>query len=97
MSYQFRGHVLPENLQESIDAFVELGRPTGGFLQAVLDNDLRQAFAKADERSIEALPAVIGYLYNECPAECWGFNGASAEWIQQKREARSCEKIGAGE
>lgn len=87
-SYVFHGVALPDNLKESIDAFVETGRPTGSFLQACIDNNLREALGRADEISLAALPAIVGYLYNECPAHCWGKPDSSARWIEQKRIER---------
>lgn len=81
MSYTFRGFVLPDHLKESIDAYVETGRPTGGFLQVCIDNDLRRAIALADDESLAALPAIVGYLYNEVPAGYWGFSGAHNERV----------------
>lgn len=88
MSYVFRGVSLPDELKASIDAYVETGRPTGGFLEAVIDNDLMQAFGRADDSSIAALPAIIGYLYNEVDSRCWGRKGAFANWVMYKKEER---------
>lgn len=86
--YKFRGSVLPEDLKESIDAYVEHGRPTGGFLEACIDNNLSQAISRADEVSLQALPAVCGYLYNECQASSWGKAGSFKSWIELKRKER---------
>lgn len=89
MSYQFRGVELPEHLQESIDAYSQTGRRTGSFLQCVIENDLKGAFARADEISLVALPAIVGYLYNECDSRCWGKAGIFEEWVERKRTERA--------
>lgn len=86
--YIFRGVTLPDNLQESLDAYNNDGRPTGDFLQACIENDLIGAFGRADEVSIAALPAIVGYLYNELDSRCWGHQGAFQEWIDRKRMER---------
>lgn len=82
--YTFRGTALPDNLKESLDAYIETGRPTGTFLQACIENNLRVALGHGDELSIAALPAIVGYLYNEAPCECWGRAGIFREWINKK-------------
>jgi hypothetical protein len=89
MSYVFRGVILPDDLKESIDAFIERGRPTGDFLKACIDNDLMQAFGRADEVSLAAMPAIVGYLYNECPMGSHGRTGAWRDWIDKKAKERS--------
>lgn len=86
--YSFRGDWLPKELKESIDAYMETGRPTGGFLEAIIDNDLRLAVGRADEINVKLLHVILGYLYNECPAGSWGFAGAAAAWIQRKHDER---------
>lgn len=86
--YIFRGVELPEELRESIDAYVEHGRQPGDFLTACIENNLASAFGHADEKSLAAMAAVVGYLYNECPGPCWGKNGKVKEWIEQVRKER---------
>lgn len=87
-AFVFRGVTLPNNLKESIDAFVQTGRPTGQFLQSCIDNNLREACGRADEISLGVLHVIVAYLYNECPMGCWGFEGAHQQWVQKKREER---------
>ena len=81
--YTHRGIELPEHLKESLDAYVNEGRPTGDFLKACVENNLLEACGWADEENLGTLAAIVGYLYNECPAGCWGFKGASQKWIEQ--------------
>lgn len=71
---------IPEITRESIDAWVHDARPTGGFLRAVLSNDLREAFARADLDNRAAMFDIVSYLYNECPGLCWGSYERVAEW-----------------
>ena len=94
MSYRFRGATLPESLQESLNAYADTGRPTGGFLEACIDNDLRAAVLHADETSFAAIPAIVGFLYNEMPSGCWGKQGAFSAWVERKhaeREEGKCQ------
>jgi len=71
---------IPEITRESIDAWVHDARPTGGFLRAVLSNDLRESFARADCENSAAMHDIVSYLYNECPGLCWGSPERVAEW-----------------
>ena len=85
ITYAFRGITLPQHLKESLDAYWMTGRPLGGFLQAVVDNDLRKACALADEENAPIIHVILGYLYNECALGSWGFAGAHEKWITKKR------------
>lgn len=88
MSYEFNGFVLPDETKDSIDRYVKHGIPTGGFLEACIENDLSEAVARADFKNMRALPAIVAYLYNECPCNCWGRAGVFGEWIDYHRAAR---------
>ena len=92
MSYTCRSLTLPDHLKESIDAYVETGRPTGGFLRAVINNDLVMAVGLADEENLPLLPVFVWYLYNECPRGCFGFSTAWSEWIARKRAEREAKQ-----
>jgi hypothetical protein len=87
-AYQFRGIEVPQALRESIDRYVNQGIPTGGFLEACIKNDLKSAVSLADETSLTAIPAIVGYLYNECPMGCWGGPESFERWIALKRDAQ---------
>ena len=87
-SFVFRGMRLPEELREHIDNYVHYGIPTGGFLQAVIDNDLTEACGRADDNNLRILPAVVAYFYNHASFGCWGFAGAHDRWVKKKLEDR---------
>ena len=63
---------LPERFRESLQAYFNDGRPTGGFLEAVLCNDLRESFGRADDTSVMELPGLVAWLWNYAPAGAWG-------------------------
>jgi hypothetical protein len=88
MSYIFRGLVLPDELQESINNYIEYGIPLGGFLAACVENNLKEACARADVDNLPILSAIVGYLYQFAPFGCWGFPGAHQRWIAQKLAER---------
>jgi hypothetical protein len=65
------------------------GVPTGGFIEAVLSNDLREAMGQADRESLKHLHTLFLLIYNYCPHTCWGSEKRVNEWLQAKREERA--------
>jgi len=62
--------------------------PVGGFLTAVLKNDLMEACGRADDNNISALPAYAGFLYNYAPMECYGSPEKVRAWIEAGEDER---------
>ena len=87
--YRFHGQSsqsradVPEHLHEGIAAYIADGVPPGGFLCAVVCNDLRGAFERADSESSVALHAIVAFMYNHAPSACWGSQQRMVEWIQR--------------
>ena len=61
-----------EIIKESLNRYTKDRIPTGGFLTAVLENDLMGAIARADHINIQRLPEICKYIYNELPSSIWG-------------------------
>lgn len=72
---------IPIHTLESLNAYVETGRPPGGFLMAVLTNDLMGAFAQADLDNMDALGPITSYVYNRIPGAAWRSKKTVKEWI----------------
>ena len=79
-SYTFETFFIPARMMPSLKAWVLQGREPGHFLQAVLENDLKEAVIRADAVNKANLPAFVAFLYNECPADCWGSKEKYAAW-----------------
>jgi hypothetical protein len=75
--------MIPERTKYSIDLYVQEGIMPGGFLQAVLSNDLFEAFGRADEENTKAMKEIISYIYNKTPMSCWGNKHKIKAWIEQ--------------
>jgi len=84
MSY--RPERVPEEVKASLARYVEHRIPTGGFLYAVLTNDLKEAAGRADSENFEALGHIVGYCWNEIPSSCWGSERAVAAWLNPETE-----------
>lgn len=61
-----------DDVKESLDRYVKQGIPPGGFLTAVLENNLFEAVGRADEYNLATLASICRYIYNDLPATCWG-------------------------
>jgi hypothetical protein len=71
-SFRFQDRSVPEHDHGSLVRYILDGVIPGGFLQAVLSNDLREACARADDQNLFAIPVIVAWLYNYAPANCWG-------------------------
>lgn len=74
--------LIPPHMMESMRAYVEQGRPVGGFLQAVISNDLKEAVGRADNTNIWLIPIYVNWFYNECPGLIWGSREEYENWIK---------------
>ena len=73
-----------QDIQESLDRYVKHGIRTGGFLYAVLTNNLFQAMTKADMENRMNLHEICSYIWNEIPSSCWGTEQKVEVWIARR-------------
>jgi hypothetical protein len=73
---------LPEHMREGAKMYVEHGRLSGGFLTAVLENNLVEAFGKADGINSISMENWVRWLYNDAPMNSWGSPEAVSEWCK---------------
>lgn len=67
----------------SLWRWIEKRTDPGGFLTAVLCNDLSGAVSRADDRNVELIPNFVKLLYNFAPADCWGSEQKFYEWTYE--------------
>jgi ferredoxin len=77
---------IPENILGGIRRYVDSHIQTGGFLRAVLENDLSDSFARADSTSRRILPDILRYLMWDVPGDCWGSPEKVKLWLSEKEE-----------
>lgn len=73
---------VPEHVQGGLRRYVEHRIEPGGFLLAVLTNDLRESVGRADHICLPAIPDIISWLYNKAPGTCWGSPEKVTSWLQ---------------
>jgi hypothetical protein len=72
---------------DTLERYVSDRCPTGGFLHAVLSNDLTQACAKADMHNQRRLHEIVSYIYNNLPSICWGSPEKVEKWLANEEDA----------
>ena len=72
---------VPENVLLGLDRYVHDRIPPGGFLRAVLENDLTESLKRADNDNRKILFYLIGYIFNELPYVCLGSPEKVKKWL----------------
>ncbi len=96
MSYEFRQFHIRDDMVAAIRLYVDEGIPTGDFLAAVIDHNLFEAVARADNENIENLPAFVAYFYNDTPSACHGSAEKRGDWLRKFRAKEIADKIVTG-
>lgn len=71
----------PVHILDGIRRFADDRVPPGGFIQAVLENNLSEAFGRADEFSLAGLFDIVRYVRWEIPSICHGSPEKVREWL----------------
>ena len=86
--------LIDSRFRESLDRYQRHHIETGGFLRAVLENNLAEAVLRADEIAFMNLPHVLSYVINELPSICWGSAAAVESWLSRRKDVRPCGACG---
>jgi hypothetical protein len=78
-------YTIKQNVIDSLARYIEHGIEPGGFLEAVLANDLMESFGRADMENRESLFDICSYIYNELPSNSHGSYDIFNQWIKSKR------------
>jgi hypothetical protein len=72
--------MIPERTQAALRRYVEQRLTPGGFLIAVLTNDLMGAISQADSDNIRVLRDICTFVYNHIPSDAWGNGDKVYAW-----------------
>lgn len=89
-------HAIPEHMHEGVINYVAHGVPPGHFLRAVLENDLKEAVARADYLNELSLAAYVKVLYNDAPGICWGSPATVTQWLRHAADVRQAWRVAQG-
>jgi hypothetical protein len=72
--------LIPEGMRSAVVRYVLFGSGGGHFLSALVSNDLRRTFERADLESRAAIGDYVVFFYNYAPTMCWGSEEKASEW-----------------
>jgi len=75
---------VPATTAESLERYVLYGIPAGGFVTAVLENNLIGAVARADSTNAAHLTSIVIYVYNVLPFKASGSHDSVVNWVSSK-------------
>jgi hypothetical protein len=78
----FTNHPEVAHLEGPLQRYFENRIAPGGFLTAVLSNDLVGAVSRADQQNRSLIPEIVIFLYNRAPAGAWGNEDRVARWLR---------------
>lgn len=64
--------LIPAYMIGGLRRYIEYGIEPGDFLSALLSNDLRETFIRADDTNAYIVRDYVKFLYCYAPSECWG-------------------------
>jgi len=73
---------LPDYMVPAVYNYLENRKMPGGFLSAVIQNDLHGAISQADDQNRMAIRAWVKLLYNEFPGNAWGSTAKFNQWLE---------------
>lgn len=78
-----------EDLYGALERYLNNGIMPGSFLTAVLENNLSEAFGRADIDNEANMKNIIGYVYNHLPSNSWGSREKVQYYLKQLKEGDS--------
>jgi len=91
LTYLIDKRGLPSASADSLANYIYFGREPGGFMTAVLENDLVGSFSRADDQNINLMYMYAQIMYMDVPVVCRGSREVVREWMtgggMAKREA----------
>jgi len=80
---------VPEHLQGGLALYLAEGYQPGHFMTAVLENNLKEAVSRADDKAALGIAAVVRFLYNHAPRHAWGSPTNVTTYMELRRLERS--------
>lgn len=80
---------VPDYMRDGLARYVLDGVPPGGFLRAVLNNDMMHALERADGTNATRLLEYGRFFSNHMPASAFGYPTAVNQWCAMHRDKRA--------
>ena len=89
LTYSAEKEGVPDHTINPLVMYIVYRIPPGGFLRAVLENDLMEAFGRADQTNALCMKNIVSFIYNYAPMQCHGSNPKVQAWINEASEVIS--------
>lgn len=76
---------VPEHNIDGLVLYIQQGIEPGGFLRAVLENNLMESCGRADIENRFALFNICTFIYNYAPHNCHGSPDRVKAWLEKSR------------
>ena len=73
------------SMATGVKLYLEHGIKPGGFLTAIICNDLFGAITRADMLNIELIADWVFFFHNHAPSGSYGSEKIMNDWIEKKR------------
>ncbi len=80
--------LIPERIMSNLLYYVKGEEAPGGFLYAVLCNNLFAAVSRADEEIKPLIPLIVQYIHWEVPGGCHGSPEHVKRWMEEKQKEK---------
>lgn len=78
-------YAIPEHCRDGLAGYLTKEyKHIGSFLTALLSNDLKETFARADDVNSAAIQSYICFLYNCAPSGSWGSPARVKDWLSSE-------------
>jgi len=74
----------PKRFFDALERYAVQHVETGGFLRAVLENNLTVAVGVADQETVGELKQIVTFVYNRLPSNCWGTPDKVTAWLKER-------------
>lgn len=77
---------LPPGIEEALQRYIDHALNPGGFLSAILRNNLSLAVFTASRDMRGRIGDIVFWLWENAPHACWGSEESIERWTEQNRE-----------
>ena len=80
---------VPEHTQHALENYIIHGLQPGGFVTAVLCNNLIKAASSCDHLNQQYLSDIAKWVFHAAPIGCWGDERTIARWVADTDQIRT--------
>jgi hypothetical protein len=88
--------LVPASIRGACEKHVVHGLQPGGFVEALLTNNLTEAITRADKHNLQRIDEIVLYLLNALPLTCWGSEEKVKLWrdmIEDENRQREANRV----